>query len=554
MDIQRLAIRLTAVLLLAAAAVCFAVIGSSPGGFVGWWDTVRDETRTARLGYLKGHMPEYDSYIIGSAAADGLPAGRLGEYLSAGVYNMAEDSADMAAVEQTCRWLIDNCTVKRVVLMVSLENGCSRPSAAVGTAADRLADAAEPVGSMEDYLTAHPAFAAGAGESRPLDRVKTCMESVAAIRDMCAAAGAELTVVASPMYIGRFSEFDRSGAEEFYAALAEITPFWDFSVSSVSCDPRYFRNETSFRDDVGRMMLARMFGDGSVYLPEDFGVYVTPDNAAEALAARRPAAPLPEEDCTADVPVLMYHHLAATGNDSMRVSTARFEEQMRALREAGYTPVSFAELEAYVTQGAPLPDRPVCITFDDGYLSNYELAFPILKKYDMKATIFVIGVSVGRDRYKDTGHEMTPHFSWKQAEEMADSGLISIQSHTWDMHQWAPFEDGNDSPQENILRHEDVEEADYVQALARDCETMAEQFSAHLGYTPTVLAYPGGYYDALSQAVLSGNGYAVTLSTRHGSNTVVRGLAQSLYAMKRFTMNDAVTVETLLDWVASARG
>lgn len=82
----------------------------------------------------------------------------------------------------------------------------------------------------------------------------------------------------------------------------------------------------------------------------------------------------------------------------------------RALSEAGYTGVSFDELQAYVLRGAPLPEKPVVITFDDGYESNYTLAYPILQKYGMKATIFAIGVSFGTDHYKDTDYAITPHF------------------------------------------------------------------------------------------------------------------------------------------------
>ena len=70
----------------------------------------------------------------------------------------------------------------------------------------------------------------------------------------------------------------------------------------------------------------------------------------------------------------------------------------------------------------------------------------------MKATIFAIGVSIGKDTYKDTDHAMTPHFGAAEMQEMVDSGLISIQSHTYDMHQWPPFEDGNDRVRETLAQ------------------------------------------------------------------------------------------------------
>jgi peptidoglycan/xylan/chitin deacetylase (PgdA/CDA1 family) len=145
------------------------------------------------------------------------------------------------------------------------------------------------------------------------------------------------------------------------------------------------------------------------------------------------------------VPILTYHHITENPVGGAQISPETFEAQIKALYDNGYTAISFEELEAYVTQGTELPDNPVIITFDDGYYSNYEYAFPILKRYDMKAAIFVIGVSVGKDTYKDTDFDMTPHFGWEEANQMIASGLVSIHSHTYDMHQWAPFEDENKS-------------------------------------------------------------------------------------------------------------
>lgn len=163
----------------------------------------------------------------------------------------------------------------------------------------------------------------------------------------------------------------------------------------------------------------------------------------------------------------MYHHLSEDVTNSEMVSPEQFEAQIRALSEAGYTGVSFDELQAYVLRGEPLPEKPVVITFDDGYRSNYTLAYPILQKYGMKATIFAIGVSFGTDHYKDTDYAITPHFGAAEAAEMTASGLISIQSHTYDMHQWPPYETGS-AVRENILQLSSESEEAYVQALTED--------------------------------------------------------------------------------------
>lgn len=129
------------------------------------------------------------------------------------------------------------------------------------------------------------------------------------------------------------------------------------------------------------------------------------------------------------VPVLLYHNIAeeVSGEDYdalLNISASLFEEHMSALKKAGYNTITYEQYYDYVTNGAPLPYKPILVTFDDGYSSNYLYAYPVLKKLDMKATIFVITDRRGMALSKN------PHFSWNQAREMQDSGIIDIQSHT----------------------------------------------------------------------------------------------------------------------------
>lgn len=251
------------------------------------------------------------------------------------------------------------------------------------------------------------------------------------------------------------------------------------------------------------------------------------------------------------VPVLMYHAVADAdeATDAFAVTKVRFLEQMETIRREGYTPVSLAELVNYVDYGANLPDNPVCITFDDGYLDNYTVAFPILKQYGYKATIFAIGSSVGKDTYKDTGIPMNPHFNYNQAREMNLSGLVSVQSHTYDMHQSARHE-GRENCRSNILRLEGESVIDYVRNLRNDFIKSRAETEGQIGAKLFALAYPGGRYDALTEAVLKSLGVRVTFSTTLGENYVKHGDAQSLYALNRYNMNDGVDSETLAQWLA----
>jgi hypothetical protein len=121
------------------------------------------------------------------------------------------------------------------------------------------------------------------------------------------------------------------------------------------------------------------------------------------------------------------------------------------------------------------------------------------------------------------------------------------------MHQWAAYESG--TPRENILQWEGESEADYRAALSADCDQIRAAIQTGFGETQVhVLAYPSGKSDTLAQTVLAENGFDITFTTETGSNTLVRGLPQSLLGLNRFTMSQAVSVDQLLEWVSSARG
>ena len=565
-----------------------------------------DETnnpRVAKFTYLEQHHEDYDSYILGCSSTSSFPVDGFNELYDASFYNLIMYGADMRDCEKITQYLLEHDTVKNLVLNVYLDNGLeydeesdrltknlhykedpdtsalsyytrylfADPRYALaklkalrtntilpqtfdvfdeqtGCYDKRVRDA-EPIGSEEAYLQSYPVFIDYPRQSLSLPHTEDCMRSVAAIRDMCEAAGVNLVVVAGPVYAEYLKNYQTEDIAQFYQSLAAVTPFWDFSSSSVSCEPRYFYDGTHFRNNVGEMMCARIAGRTDLWMPDDFGTYVTTDTPASYFTDVLQPSALPASEISAQVPILMYHHLSEDVANSEMVSPEQFEAQIRALTEAGYAGISFDELQAYVLRGEPLPKKPVVITFDDGYLSNYTLAYPILQKYGMKATIFSIGVSFGKDHYKDTGYAMTPHFGAAEAKEMTDSGLISIQSHTYDMHQWPPYEDGSAAVRENILPLAGESEEAYVRALTEDFTKSRAQLEDATGQPVDVLAYPAGQYSTLAQVTLQELGVHVTLSTNPGVNTVVKGLPQTLYAMLRFGITEDISPEALLDMI-----
>lgn len=147
------------------------------------------------------------------------------------------------------------------------------------------------------------------------------------------------------------------------------------------------------------------------------------------------------------VPVFMYHHVNPNAGDLVTVTPEVFEGQMRCLRDGGYRSITPDDLVAHLRGGA-VPKKSVAVTFDDGWLDNYLFAFPVLKKYGVRATIFLVPDRVDRASPggREAGSSVPTHreskelvrageqrrvvLNWDHVREMAGSGLVEFFSHT----------------------------------------------------------------------------------------------------------------------------
>ena len=121
------------------------------------------------------------------------------------------------------------------------------------------------------------------------------------------------------------------------------------------------------------------------------------------------------------VSVLMYHMIGNEPGNAAIMTEANLRIQMNYLRDHGYHPITMQELYDYVTKGAPLPEKPVCITFDDGYLDSYTIVYPLMREYGFPWTLFLITDDVGKPYNRMT---------WDQLREMANSHTVTIANHT----------------------------------------------------------------------------------------------------------------------------
>lgn len=199
------------------------------------------------------------------------------------------------------------------------------------------------------------------------------------------------------------------------------------------------------------------------------------------------------------VPMLAYHKVSDT-EEAYSVAPADFARQMAYLADKGYTAVSMADLVGHMTAGTPLPPRPVVITFDDGYADNYFTALPIMARYGMKATVFVVTDFVGE----------RPYMTWEEVRALRAAGT-EIGSHT--------------------LHHRALPDLPAGERL-RDLAMSKEGLEWRLDAPVRFLAYPFGRYDADTIAALKAAGYRAAASTRLGLNNP----GDDLYALKRINI------------------
>ncbi|MBQ9931021.1 MAG: polysaccharide deacetylase family protein [Firmicutes bacterium] len=220
------------------------------------------------------------------------------------------------------------------------------------------------------------------------------------------------------------------------------------------------------------------------------------------------------------VPILMYHHVTEEGG-TYAVTPDKLRQDFEDLLDEGYTTVFFEDLVNYTEGEGVLPAKPIVITFDDGYQSNYDLALPLLEELDMKAEISVVASALNDGRWT---------FDWEEARELEASGHVKLQSHTYDLHEYK--EDGR-VKRYGVLQAKGESAKAWEKVFRGDVQAVEDHFLKELGHAPLVYTYPYGALNRKTEKILKENGYKVTLTVEKGVNKIRVGKPGDLYEMYR---------------------
>ena len=231
------------------------------------------------------------------------------------------------------------------------------------------------------------------------------------------------------------------------------------------------------------------------------------------------------------LPVLMYHHLVEDGQDcnDMTVTPSKLRSDLETILALGYTPVLPRELAA----GGPLPEKPILITFDDGYRSNYKLLYPILQEYNVKACISIIVLmpDLPADNF----------CFWSELQEMTDSGLVEIGSHSYRLHNLGEDSGNYDAQGANgVERRAGESDADFKARVLDDIQLSHDRIVEKLGGV-TCFAYPFGCSDPDAKALID-ELFPVSLMT----TPKCADLAKGLHDLPRYAVHMGTDLNKLL--------
>ncbi len=226
------------------------------------------------------------------------------------------------------------------------------------------------------------------------------------------------------------------------------------------------------------------------------------------------------------LPIVMYHSIL---KDESRagdyvVPVRQFKEDIDFLLSNGYTPVTVKTLTDYVYNNSPLPDKPIMITFDDGFYNNYEYVYPYIKEKNIPIVISIVGKYT--DDYTKTG-EANPMYSYLRKcdiEEMNKSGLVEFQNHSYNLHSL----ENNAS----MKRYNESDE-DYKMRLTGDLNEVQNMLRSVTGNYPQAFTYPFGKISNQSTDIIKEMGFIASLSCEEGINYINHS-PDCLYKLKRY--------------------
>ena len=255
-------------------------------------------------------------------------------------------------------------------------------------------------------------------------------------------------------------------------------------------------------------------------------------------AAASPKTPLP---------IVMYHQVSKNPNraGAYCVTLEELETDFRYIKDCGYTAVTTEQLLNAIDGKAALPEKPIIITFDDGFESVAQYVEPLLRQYGLCAVVSVVGAYTDLYSHSDDHSVNYAYLTWDEIKQLSGEACIEIQNHSYDLHKL------DNCGHKGAKKRSGESEAEYRAFLQNDLQKMQDLFEEKGIKRPTAFTYPFGCYSKESRAILQAMGFRAAYICEEKMNYVDYDNTDWLFRLCRYNrphgVNTALFFSKLLE-------
>jgi peptidoglycan/xylan/chitin deacetylase (PgdA/CDA1 family) len=232
------------------------------------------------------------------------------------------------------------------------------------------------------------------------------------------------------------------------------------------------------------------------------------------------------------IPVLMYHFFTKNSSKTGKytINNTKLEEDLKYIKD-NYVTITSKDLVMYMYEGKSLASNSIVITVDDSSLSFYTIMYPLLKKYNLKVILNVIG------KYSDDNNGF--HMSWNQIKEVEASGLVELGSHSYNLHEQTSNKYG-------MKRYKGESDESYIKRIKEDLMINNEKLESLNGIKPITFTYPLGYFNDILKKVIKEIGFLTSYSCKETLYNI-----DDLYNIPRFNRDGNLSTHDMFSKIYS---
>lgn len=262
-----------------------------------------------------------------------------------------------------------------------------------------------------------------------------------------------------------------------------------------------------------------------------------------AVKAEKKPSPAAADVQGRDLPVVMYHHITEKPNRAGKyvIIANELRRDLEKIQQSGYVTVTVRDLLDYVDGKKELPEKIIMLTFDDGFESVRELAWPLLKEKQMCAEIFAVGSITETYSQNHDRNVNYAYLNWDDLRELDESAEFEVHNHTYDMH------GTNNKGRKGLSRKRGESPIDYEEALKDDLTRMQQLLKTCSGVESLAIAYPYGSYSNETLGIVKSLGFKASLVCEERINKIIPGDRNCLFDLGRYNRPSGASTDAFFE-------